>query len=183
MRKKLSFGLLAGALLFTVRPADALPITVQIGEFVYTPGDDFIGTSPFATIFNMTGFACADPLDPTCLPTALRNQLFAGVAFSFDDAAFGAPIGDVDLSADYQTFDLAASNLDVQFSFLGQLLSPFELGIADPFAESRIALNFTFESDTPPAPVPEPGTLLLLGGGLVTLLSRRRSQQRSKDMN
>ena len=151
-------------------PLQAAPITVKIGELAFSPGStdpDFGFVIPgFPVLHNLTG----------SLPAPLQHVSFEGVRF-WDDVNPTSPVdvGSVSLSAEYQTYAPAAGEFFVSLSFLGSGLGNFSVFLD---ATTPTDINYTYD-DASPAPIPEPGSLTLLGTGLAAFLyGVRRARRR-----
>lgn len=181
MRSSLRFGVMA-AVLFSGMAlpgvADASPIQYKIGTFEFVPEyvDPDVGfTIPaYGVLSNLT--PCPDPTDPFCLPAALRDKSFEAVSFWHDDHLDLTSVDLVASSVDYVNFDPStALGLFVSLSFLNSPFpGPFTL---DVNATGPTDIFFTYD-DAVQTPVPEPGSLLLLGTGVGALAYGVRRKRR-----
>jgi hypothetical protein len=105
------------------------------------------------------------------------------VGLQTDAGAMSLPFGDIAPGSSSQSIDdlsartITAATLTLTFGLPGagsiQLLDEFGNGVTALTAPGSLLIDYA--PSGPPAPVPEPSTLLLLGGGLSVLARARRA--------
>jgi PEP-CTERM motif len=202
MMRKLTVGLALVASLLAARPASAIPVNLDTwlptaGELIAGPAsDDFIvAEPPPPTMGNLVSNVYFDGTQYTYVQTVtpgLNNNFVLDTAFdvvgytgvagwSFSDADAAGGSGNV---FDFMLFEGA------QIGWVSLIGLPFQLGW-----DANESISFFFVSTKPPsigdynligresgtangfAPVPEPGTIALLGSGLVGLYTARRRRR------
>jgi len=79
---------------------------------------------------------------------------------------------DIEINSGFFNVDLDAGEYTVRYTWLNDQYAP-KLGL-----DANIQINSVFFDNTETAPVPEPGTLLLLGSGLAGLALYRRKKMK-----